>query len=209
MLLGAALAFAIIQPIKVLPRIRVAPGYALTDGRGESVTSETARGSLTLYTWAPVEGCGTDCDEIDATVREVRERVADEVDLGDTEFRVVTIALADDPGTADLTAAEERSGADGDGWRWVGGDWDRIRTVVGAGFRRYADRLDDGSYEFDPGFVLVDGNGVIRMEYRYRTLDSDADRIVRQLDTLGDELRYAHGAGALAYEAAHLFSCYG
>lgn len=206
-LLGAVLVFAIVQPIKVLPRIRLAPGYSLQDQHGDPLTSETSRGSITLYSFAPLE-CTDECDALFETLREVRERAAREVDLGEVDLQLVTIALADDPGVAGLAAAAEASGADGDTWRWAGGDWDRIRTVVGAGFRRYVALEDDGTVDFDPGFVLVDGNGMVRSELRYQTLSSDADRLVRQLGVLGDELRYAHGVAAAGYEAAHLFLCY-
>ncbi len=206
-LLGAALAFAIIQPITVLPRIRVAPGYALVDQAGAAFTSETARGAVTLYSFAPFD-CGVECDEIASTLREVRDRVPLEADLADVDFRIVTIALADEPAPAALAAAAEASGADGEQWRWIGGEWDRVRTVVGAGFRRYFERNDAGEVDFDPGYVIVDGNGVIRAQNRYATVADDADKLVRQVGTLGDEIRYAHGIAALGYEAAHLFLCY-
>lgn len=207
LLLGAALVFAIVQPIKVLPRIRLAPGYSLHDQHGAPLTSETSRGSITLYSFAPL-GCTDECDALFETLREVRTRAAREVDLGEVDLQLVTIALADDPGAVELAAAAEASGADGATWRWAGGDEDRIRTVVGAGFRRYVAFEDDGTVDFDPGFVLVDGNGMVRSELRYQTLSSDADRLVRLLDVLGGELRYAHGVAAAGYEAAHLFLCY-
>jgi protein SCO1/2 len=206
-LLGAALAFAIIQPIKVLPRIRVAPGYSLVDQAGAAFTSESARGAVTLYSFAPLD-CGEQCDEIASTLREVRDRVPVEADLADVDFRIVTIALADEPSPADLAAAAAASGADGEQWRWVGGEWDRVRTVVGAGFRRFFERDESGEIDFDPGYVIVDGNGVIRAQNRYATVSDDADKLVRQVGTLGDEIRYAHGVAALGYEAAHLFLCY-
>ena len=207
MFLGAALVFAIIQPIKVLPRIRVAPGYALVDQSGAAYTSESARGTVTLYSFAPLD-CGGQCDEIASTLREVRDRVPVEADLADVDFRIVTIALADEPAPAELAAAAEASGADGEQWRWVGGEWNRVRTVVGAGFRRYFERDAAGEISFDPGYVIVDGNGVIRAQHRYATVSDDADKLVRQVGTLGDEIRYAHGIAALGYEAAHLFLCY-
>ena len=198
----------IFQPIKVLPRIRVAPGFALIDQSGESFNSETARGSVTLYTFSPPD-CGAECTHINDTMRAVRDRVAAEVDLGDPGFEMVTIALADRPSPSVLQDAATRSGADGDRWRWAGADWDHVRTVVGAGFRIWFEETDDGTVDFDPGFVLVDGNGVIRGEYHYRTISSDADKLVRQVGILADEIRYSSGAASLAYEAAHLFTCYG
>ena len=208
LLAGAALAFAILQPIKVLPRIRVAPGYAMTDQTGATFTSETSRGAVPVYSFAPL-GCRSRCDDVVATLTAVQERVAAEVDLGDVDFRIVTIALADDPTAAALADAADAAGADGDGWIWIGGPLDRVRTVVGAGFRQYFDVTDGGAVEFDPGYTLVDGNGVVRGEYRYRTLADDAEKIVSQIDSLGVELRHSTGAAGLAYEAAHLFSCYG
>ena len=206
-LFGAILVFAIVQPVKVLPRIRLAPGYALTDQAGQPFTSETARGSVTLYSFAPTD-CDEACDDLFATMREVRDRAVDEVDLGDVDLNLVTIARDDDPDPEALAAAAAASGADGESWRWVGGEWDRIRTVVGAGFERYVGEGADGEIEFDAGFAIVDGSGVIRSETRYQTISDDADKLVRHLGVLGDELRYAHGPAAAAYEAAHLFLCY-
>ena len=110
-----------------------------------------------------------------------------------------------------LAAAERRSGADSDSWRWIGGDETTVRTVVGAGFGRFyeVDGHEPGApIRFDPGFILVDGGGVIRGEYRYQTLATDADKLVHHVDILAAEARNAHGATAVAYEAAHLFLCY-
>jgi protein SCO1/2 len=206
LVVAAAMAFAIFEPIQVLPRIRLAPGYALTDQTGALFSSETARGTVTLYTYAPLD-CEADCDQIDATMAEVAERVAAEVDLGSTDFHLVTVALDSDPSASDLQAAASRSGADGETWRWIGGDESTVHNVVGAGFRRYYEPDDDG-YQFDPGFVLVDGAGVIRGEYRYRTIADEADKLVHHIDILAEEVRHAGGATAVAYEAAHLFLCY-
>ncbi len=204
---AAALAFTIVEPIKVLPRVRLAPGYALAGQDGATLTSEDGRGGVTLYTFAPTD-CGPRCDGVFATMAEVRDRAAAETDLGDARLRLVTVALdpVDDPSV--LAAAAERSGADGDRWRWVGGDGNDVGTTVGVGFRWYVGTAADGSIEFDPGFVLVDGGGVVRGEYRFQTPGDDADKLVRHIAILGDEIRNSGGATAVAYEAAHLFMCY-
>ncbi len=206
----AAFAFTVWQPIQVLPRIELAPGYVLVDQRGGQYTSESGRGSVTLYSFAPLD-CGSRCEAADATLAQVLQRVEAEVDLGDVGFRVVTIAL--DPVDGDpsaLAAAATRSGADGERWRWIGGSGERVRTLVGSGFHRStgAGVGPAGGTTFDPGFVLVDGNGVIRGDYRYRTTAPDADKLVGNLQVLASEIRNAHGAASMAYEAAHLFLCY-
>ncbi len=124
-LIAGAMAFAIIQPIKVLPRLRPAPGYAMTDEHGQRFTSEDARGTITLYTFVPLD-CGEACTQVDATMTEVRDRVRDEIDLGGVEFRLVTIVLDPDVATADLTAAARHAGdtepAGARDWVWLTGD---------------------------------------------------------------------------------------
>ncbi len=210
-----AIAFALFEPIQVLPRLRPAPGYALTDGSGRPFTSEDARGTVVLYSYAPL-ACGDDCAEVHTTMAEVAGRV-EAIDLAGAELRLVTIVLDDSPDPVAVAAAARAAGADGDRWRWIAGSETTVRNVVGTGFRR-AYRVESGAVdpadpagpviEFDPGFVLVDGDGIVRGDYRYRTLADDADKLVDHIAILGAELRYANGAGAVAYEAAHLFLCY-
>jgi protein SCO1/2 len=203
----AAVAFAVFEPIQVLPRIRLAPGYGLVADDGSVATSEDARGQVTLYSFAPTD-CGDRCDAMFDTLATVQDRIGREVDLGSTEFKLVTIAIdgVEDPGA--LSEAARASGADGVNWRWYGGDEDAIETVVARGFRRWFERDTDGELAFDPAFVLVDGNGLIRGDYRYQTLAADHDKFVRHAEILAEEIRYADGPTALAYEAAHLFLCY-
>jgi len=43
---------------------------------------------------------------------------------------------------------------------------------------------------------------------RYATEVSNADRILRHLGVLAEEVRNSKGTTKLAYEAAHLFLCY-
>lgn len=218
MVFVAALAFAIVQPIKVLPRERPAPGFSLTDQAGELYTSETGRGAITLYSFQPLD-CTGDCASLTNTMAEVFDRVDAEVDLSEIGFNMVTVALADGPSLDELASGAQRAGADGERWSWLGGDWDQVKTLVGAGFGRYFDRVEpgdagvgsvvSGGVTFDPGFVLVDGNGVIRADYRYQTLANDADKLVSHVGLLADEARLSKGAASIAYEAAHLFACYG
>ena len=205
--IAAAMAFAIFEPIQVLPRFSIAPGYSLLAQDGSTVNSESARGVITLYSFAPSH-CGDECGDMNLTMAEVRDRVGAEIDLGEVDFQLVTIAL--DPITTpeQLAVAAERSGAQGRSWTWLGGEENEIRTIVGDGFGRFFETEDDGSIRYDPGFILVDGNGMIRGNYRYQTLADDAEKLVQHVDILAEEIRYADGPGAVAYEAAHLFLCY-
>lgn len=207
-LISAAIAFAVFEPIQVLPRLRLAPGYSLTDQSGGNLTSEDVRGSVTLYTFVSLD-CVDECREIDETMRFVQEEVAAGIDLGDTNFRLVTIVLDENPTVAALDTVAARSGADGKRWTVVGGDAAELQNVVASGFGRFFSQDDNqASVRFDPGFVLVDGAGVIRGDYRYQTLADDGEKLVRHIDVLSSELKYADGSAALAYEAAHLFLCY-
>ena len=202
---SGAMAFAIFEPVQVLPRIRVAPGFALIDQSGLGFTSEDGRGAVTLYTFLPSE-CGEECNEAIETMREVGARVTAGVDLAGAEFRQVTVAL-DTGDPARLRAAAAESGADGEVWRWAGADETTLRDVVGEGFRVFYEETTHG-VEFDPVFVIVDGTGLIRGDYRYSTLASDSDRLTRHISLLGEELRNSEGAASLVYEAAHIFLCY-
>jgi protein SCO1/2 len=207
LLVLAVMAFAILEPIQVLPRIRLSPGYLLSDQEGASFTSEDVRGDIVLYTFR-YSGCDEACDGLDQTMIDVRDRIG-EVDLGDTEFRLVTISF--DPATDTtevLTAEADEFGADGLQWRFATGEEAHLANVVKAGFKVWYEDRGDGTFAFDPTLILVDGWGVIRGEYEYRTLKSDADKIIHHLDILTEEIRNASGAAGLAYEAAHLFLCY-
>jgi cytochrome oxidase Cu insertion factor (SCO1/SenC/PrrC family) len=199
-LLGlGAMAFAIFQPVQVLPRIRLAPGYAMVDQDGAGVTSEDGRGEITLMTFVPVD-CDEVCDRVERTMRTVRDRVESEVDLAGTPFRLVTIVLDPDAPLDQVAAARRDADAD---WPWLVGDAAQIENVVGLGFRRSTDTVD-----FSPGYAIVDGWGMIRGEYRYRTSADDADKLVRHIDILGSELRNDSGFGSFVYDAAHAFQCY-
>jgi protein SCO1/2 len=200
------LAFAIFEPIQVLPRIRLAPGFSMVDQDGERLTSEDLRGDVVLYGFG-YTGCGEACDGGNATMRGVMERIG-EVDLGDVDMRFVTVTFDPDSDTPEaLTGYASDIGADGETWTLAAPPVDLTKAIIGGGFRTwYEDRGDH--FAFDPNLVLVDGWGVVRGEYRYQTLTSNVDKIVRHVDILGEELRNSHGAAAVAYEAAHFFLCY-
>lgn len=203
----AAVAFAVFEPIQVLPRIRLAPGYLLTDQSAATLTSEDVRGDIVLYNFG-YSGCGEACHEMNNTMTAIQSRLS-EVDVGDTDIRFVTISFDPAQDTPQVLAEYANAvGADPERWVFATAEPDHLENVVKAGFRSYYEDRGDGSFSFDPMYVLVDGWGVIRGEYRYQTQASDTDKILRHIDILGEEIRNAHGAASLAYEAAHFFLCY-
>lgn len=208
LLIASVFAFKIFQPIQVLPRIRLAPAFALTDQNGERVTNEDLRGRIILYTFTYTH-CPAPCHGIDSTMQEVIDRI-DEANLGDIPFTLVTVSLDPQRDTPSvLHAYAESLSANRNEWIFATTDnTSLLKTIIGIGFEAYYSPNEDGSFAFDPTFTLVDGWGVIRGEYQYTTEVSTADRILRHISVLADEVKNATGSAKLAYEAAHLFLCY-
>jgi protein SCO1 len=208
LVVAAPLAFAIFQPIQVLPRIRLAPGFSLIDQDGNRVTSEDMRGSFVLYDFTYSQ-CPEPCANLDATMRQVQDRVG-EIDLGDVPLRLVTISFDPERDTQEVLLEKAQAvGADPAVWQFATVENPSLlKTIIGGGFEDYYAQNEDGSFTFDPKFVLVDGWGTIRGEYQYRSSVPEADRIIRHIGVLSDEVQKSTGAASVAYEAAHLFLCY-
>lgn len=207
LLVVGVFAFAIFKPIKVLPRMRLAPGFTLTDQSGQRLTSEDLRGQVVLFNFL-YTGCGAKCDQMNATMQEVQQRLG-EVELGGLPVQFVTISFDPAHDTPDALARYAESlGADTSQWRFATGDPARLKEMIGGGFEVYYAPDDAGGFQFDPTFVLVDGWGIIRGKYRYQVQVRDADRILRHFGVLAEEVQKATGANKLIYEAAHLFLCY-
>jgi len=204
----SAFAFKVFQPIKVLPRIQIAPAFQLTDQDNETLISEDLRGQFTLYTFT-YTNCPAPCYNLNETIKEVQSRL-DEVQLEGIPVAFVSISVDPTRDTPEaLGAYAEAIGADTDVWTFATTEnQSMLKTIVGTGFETYYEKKDDGSFALDPTFVLVDGWGIIRAEYRYTTEVSSADRILRHLGVLAEEVRNSKGTTKLAYEAAHLFLCY-
>lgn len=207
LLVAGVFAFAVFQPIKVLPRMRLAPGFSLIDQNGQRLTSESLRGNVVLYNFL-YTGCGDDCDAMNATMQQVQQRV-DEVTQGALPVQFVTISFDPTHDTPEALADyAERLGADPQRWRFASGDPARLKEIIGGGFEAYYAPDEQGGFQFDPTFVLVDGWGIIRGKYRYQVQVPDAERILRHIGVLNEEVQKATGANKLIYEAAHLFLCY-
>ncbi len=206
---GGAFSFKVFQPIQVLPRIRLAPGFSVVMDDGERLTNEDMRGKLALYSFTYTRCQEPDCQRLIQTMLELQDKI-DTVDFGGTEIQFVTITVDPEHDTQEaLRAYAESIGADPALWHFARIDDPMLlKYVVGGGFETYYDEQEDGRIQLDPSFVLVDGWGIVRGEYHYRTLASDSDRILRHLDALAEEIRNSTGVASLAYEAAHYFLCY-
>ncbi len=205
---ASIIAFKIFQPVQVVPRLRLAPSFTLITQDGERLTSEDLRGTVVLYNFTYTR-CPAPCYGLNATMQEVQSRL-DEVLPSDISMKLVTISFDPEHDTPEvLRAYADSLGADTDHWIFATAENpDLLKTILGAGFEVYYHPLDDGTFEFDPKYVLVDGWEIIREEYRYKTMAPNAERILRHISVLAEEIENSKGAARLAYEAAHLFQCY-
>lgn len=208
LLMISAFAFKIFQPIQVLPRMQLSPAFDLTDQNNERLTSEDLRGQFVLYTFT-YTNCPAPCYNITETMQEVQSRL-NEVQLDGIDVSFVTISIDPERDTPEVLNSYAKSiGADTNNWKFATtNNKPLLKTIIGSGFETYYEDKGNGDFSFDPSYILVDGWGIVRSEYRYATEVSNADRILRHLGVLAEEVRNSVGTGKLAYEAAHLFLCY-
>ena len=199
------LAFVVFRPITVLPRLGLAPGFTLVDQTGARLTSEDLRGSIVVYTFG-YSGCRGRCFPTDSILAVLQARLP-EVESGGIPVRLVTISFdpaRDTPEVLDSVARER--GADPAVWRFATGEPAALKTLLGAGFGVYYESSDDGGFRYDPAFRVVDGAGLLRRRYQVGLPTVDA--LLQDLSLIAREARASTGRARLAYEAAHLFSCY-
>lgn len=202
----AMLAFATFQPIQVLPRTSLAPGFSLVDQDGERLTSEDLRGSVVLYTIS-YTGCSEPCPQTAPVMKAVQDRLGEVVGIDDVPVRLVTISIDPERDVPEvLREAAAAAGAVEGIWSFATGEPAVLKNVVGGGFEVFYEERDDGGFQFDPAFFLVDGWGILRAEYRYGI--PGVDGLLRDIGLVVKEARAATGTARLAYEAAHLFACY-
>jgi protein SCO1/2 len=212
---AAVLAFNVFQPIKVLPRRQLAPGFSFTNQDGQRRTSEDYRGRFTVYS-VTCTRCGEDADQGSARMQSLRARLTGS-DRGALKYALATITVDpryDTPAVLKDHAARFQPGGAGEPvpWDFLTGDPLRTKFVVGGGFHVYYETAPDrpaknaAGIVLEPQFVVVDGWGIVRAQYRADVFD--VDRVLRDLDYLADESRHSSGVARLAYEAAHLFRCY-
>jgi protein SCO1/2 len=196
--------FSTARPILVLPRITLAPGFYLTDQMGEIFTSEALRGQIALYSFT-YSDCELPCVQTTPSMAAVQARLPEV--QSSVPLKLVTFSIdPENDDTGQLSAFASEMGADPAIWRLATGGAPQLKSVIGGGYSVYYKGQEDGRFQLDPAFFLVDGSGVIRAEYRTDTLDIDI--ILRDMGLLAAEVDHNEGIYRLAYEAAHLFSCY-
>lgn len=201
----AIIAFTVFQPIQVLPRISLAPGFAFTDQTGARLTSEDLRGRLALYTFTYTR-CEAPCPQPSRTLHELQPALA-AIDTGGIPLDYVVISFDPDHDTPErLSAHAQTLGVDPDRWHFVTGAPNQLKNVIGGGFGVYFNQETGDDFTFDPVFALVDGWGILRAVYR--TPSPDPNILARDVRLIVKETRNSQGINRYAYEAAHLFSCY-
>lgn len=196
--------FTTLKPVVVLPRITLAPGFNLQDQNGAQISNEHLRGGIALYNFT-YSNCTDECPQTTPLMAEVQDQVA-QLDTGGIPVHLVTMSIDPDVDSVEKMAAyADQYNADPDIWHFVTGSPVQLKSVIGGGFSTYYTKKD-GEVKFDPAFMLVDGNGILRAEYRTATPDSDI--LLRDINLLVEEAHNGTGPQKLAYEAAHLFLCY-
>src|SRR5512145_376724 len=74
-LVVTVLAFNVFQPIKVLPRISLAPGFVFTNQDGVRKTSEDFRGKVAVYNFT-YTGCAEGCPQTTLLMRSLQNALA-------------------------------------------------------------------------------------------------------------------------------------
>lgn len=208
-LLALTAAFMIFQPVQVLPRERLSPGFIFTNQDGETLNSEYFRGKLTLYNFTYTRCQPPQCEQLDETMKEVQDRLG-EVEVYDIPVEFVTITFDPEYDTPEVMKAHaEALGADTSTWNFfTTDDPAQVKRVLGTGFQVYYKKRGPGDFEFIPTMILVDGWGIVRGIYNDRVYPIDADRILSHFNTVASEATFSKGANSIGYEAAHLFCCY-
>lgn len=203
----AGWAFVTFQPVKVLPRLQLSPGYALLNQAGETITSDQRRGTIVLYSFMYTR-CGAGCLPTQQRLAELQEHLHQmQVDTG-VPIEIVSISLdtqTDSPET--LAAYIRQNGLAQLHWRFVVAEDDtQLTRIVKDGFGVAYQRSNKGEILFEQSLFLVDGWGIVRKQYQ--PTPPILAELVNDITLLASEATNSQGVARLVYEAAHLFKCY-
>lgn len=197
--------FVTIQPIKVLPRMTLAPGVSLVDTQGKALTTGDLLGSVVLYNFT-YTGCAEPCAETGALTAVLQEALRG-FDRQGIPVQLVTVSFDPARDTPEVLGRwADAHGADPALWRVATGEADALKMMIGRGFATWYTQDGEGAFQFDPTFVLVDGEGFLRARYDAATMTPEI--FLRDIALIVNEAKNSSGASKLVYEAAHLFLCY-
>lgn len=197
--------FVTVQPIKVLPRLKLAPGYSLISEQDRPFTSDMVRGQVVLYQFVHTT-CGADCQSIWTNLQALAAQLPTTT-VGEIPVKLVVITLDPDHDTPQVLAEfGQQLGADAARWTFLTGAEGEISQVLRHGFGVAYKREADGKLSFLNRTVLVDGWGIVRAEYVFAR--PSAEQLANDIQLVLSEARNSRGAARYAYEAAHLFGCY-
>lgn len=207
-LVTTVISFKLFRPILVLPRIQLAPGFALKNLNNQTITSEDLRGQFTFYTFTHTtcghtEPCPQSITDITTLHNHISQAAPPNYPLN-----IITIFL----GEEDTPTAVQKHLSQHPlpptnqiNWQLIPHDPLRTKFIVGHGFSIYYKQTPT-HLNFDPRIILVDGLGLIRAIYH--TPNPDPTIIQRDINLLTAEAQNSTGLAKLGYEAAHLFVCY-
>ncbi len=200
--------FAIARPVQVLPRMRPAPLFTLTNQDGQWFSDRDMRGHAVLVSFTYAR-CGSRCAAIETGMQVTRDRLRQDGMLG-TQVQLLTVSLDPQHDTpAELRAYAVRIGANKGEWQLLTGMPAEVKELVGGGFGVYytggTGGVDGEELTFDHRAVLIDAGGTIRAEYAGDQID--AAIIARDIALIEREDASAPIERPI-YEAAHVFVCY-
>lgn len=215
-LAAAIIAFAVFQPVKVLPLGEPAPVFELTGIQGEAFRSHERDGRIVFYFLGVARDqaqTGPLLEVMAATAEELATRgwLGSRVELvfitldpeHDTPAQLAQLAR-----DARLEAYTQGRAGQAPGVSLVTGPPVAVKLAVGTGFGLYYEPpvLVDGALRFvyEPAVIVVDGGGTIRAR---RPGTTTAGTLVRDAELLVEEAD-AQGASRLLFAGAHLFLCY-
>jgi protein SCO1/2 len=215
-LFGGILAFAIFQPVKVVPRGAQAPQFELEGLAGEKVTPQTFAGDYVLYGFAytadPTGALQTILAEMQAFYDQ-----AQQANPG-IALRLALVLFDEQRDTLERRQAFAASqGLAPAQWSVLGGTADALKYMIGYGFGIYYEQvpIDELAPDIQPvqgnygylqaqRYILVDSTHTIRAEYR---IPLNMEVAMRDMRLLVREAN-SRGAARLVNESAHLLMCY-
>ena len=204
-IMAATLWFTIARPVKVVPRIKPLPAFALEDQYGLPINSSDLLGRQVVINFT-YTGCGETCAAQRQSLVELREALRADGRLG---RQVIFLTVSFDPARDTREVLQRYAvqlGADRETWRFVTGSASELKALIGGELGIYYGPPDAaGQIKHAQNVLLVDSNGIFRARYKGETLEQA--KLLRDLGMVIEELG-STGAMRQVYEASHIFLCY-